>query len=213
MSLFGFAEATSVAAWTAVTLVCLPLNLMHSKSAELRINSPAMPKWVPRLGIQFSLWLVIGACWVVAMFYLTKVSVGDSWQLITGVALFLAHALLVRAWNNLFWKLHMPRGAFMTGMLVLLTAIGLIICSFVNQTNAQSLYLIPGIIFSIYTAFILANLVGNYMYLPKTKKHHHHKSHHHQKEQQEDDDYVMMPEERGRGRGGDDGMVVHIPRR
>jgi tryptophan-rich sensory protein len=204
MSLFGFDQATSVAAWTAVALVCLPLSIIHSKRANTFYTNPEhMPSFAPRLGMHFVMWIIIGACWVVSMFYLTLVSVADSWQLITAMVLFLVHAILFKTWHMLFWKMNKARAAFVTGWLVVLTAVGLVICSFVDQTNAQRLYLIPGIIFSIYTGILLLNLLGNYYYIKKK----HHSSR--RREEFEDAMYeeaVDIPQRRGNA-------VTHYARR
>ena len=214
MSLFGFAEATSVAAWTAVTLVCLPLSLLYSKSAELRLSSPTMPSWIPRANVQFGGWFFIGAGWVVGMFYLTKIAAGDSWQLIVGISMFLFHALLVRTGSVLFWKMNKPKESLMVGVFALLSSGMLTAASFsiaiTDTTNF--LYFIPGFIFGIYTlCVVLPAVVANWNYTKKHSPKNHNKDHHHHHHKEHDDDYVVMPEER---RGREDGTVVHhIPRR
>lgn len=177
MSLFGFAEATSIAAWAAVAVTCLPFHYMHGKKSEAIMEHPLRPTIMPNLGTQFVVWLVVGALWVIAMFYLTKVSAPDSWQLITGMVLFLTHALLTRAWHMLFWRTDYKRASFGIGWLVLLTAIGLSICSGVEQTDPGKLYLIPTIIFAVYSGLIFLKLYSNYWYI---KKHHHKKHDHHE---------------------------------
>lgn len=163
---FGFTQATSIAAWTAVTLITLPFSLLHSKAA----TQNAIGRLFPRLlGGLFTLWMLIGAGWVVSMYYLTLDSVADSWQLITGVVLFLVHAVILKFTNVMLWKFHRPGAASLMTLLLIGTGVGLICCSFIGQT-----LLVPGIIFIVYTAFLFLHMVGtvwHFMRLKWMKKH------------------------------------------
>ncbi len=188
MASFGFDQATSVAAWTAVTLITLPLGLLSSKAAVMQLASPMTPRYMPILGVIFSMWMIIGAAWVVAMYYLTSISGGDSWQLIAGVVFFLVHAVLVKLGNVFFWKLHYPRTAFSLTFIAFLCVIGLICCSFINQTNSN--YLIPGIIFIVYAVFLFLHMWSNSYYF-KMRKH----SRKHQSNPRDEFDYQQPQEE------------------
>ena len=136
MVVFGFQEATAVAALGAFVFVQLSDTMMKSTGRRMRYYKVHKPSWAPP-GIAFPIvWTILYCALTLGAFYFLQNTVPDSWQYIVGFIMFMIHVIANKLWSITFWNLQNPTAALgiIVGVLIP-TALVWLIVSIVNQVG------------------------------------------------------------------------------
>lgn len=149
-AIFGFNEVASIAAWTVIVFTQFSKQGGRKDQDWYQDNKPS---WSPPASWFPVIWMLLYSALVTAMFYFTKNTEPDSWNLIVGVVLFIFHMYWNKMWSVYFWEMNDPQGAlYILIYHMLLSAIGLMVVFIVNQT---ALFWVPVMLLSIYLAWLV----------------------------------------------------------
>lgn len=148
--IFGFNEVAAIAAWSVIVFTQFSKQGGRKDKKWYQDNKPS---WSPPASWFPIIWMIMYSALVTAMFYFTKYTQPDSWNLIVGVVLFIFHMYWNKMWSVYFWEMDDPQGALYILMYhMILSAAGLMVTFIVNQTG---LYWVPVMLLSIYSAWLL----------------------------------------------------------
>lgn len=158
---FGFIECVAVVAWA--TLIFWQWT-SYTSMKSTKWYTDKKPGWMPPSWVFPLAWTLLYSALTIMMFYFTKETAADSWQLIVGFVLFLVHIALNKEWSVAFWDRKNLNQAFwilLVGMLP--TSLVLYVPFVVNQTS--ELYYVPVIMVTIYNAWLIYAAFLNYHWL------------------------------------------------
>lgn len=153
MSIFGFPQATAVAAWTAVGGFQVGGGASAGGFHQTYLDNA--PMWATEFAIACS--YIMGSIVLgVTGFYFTYVTTPDSWQLILGLIMLLVHMMLRKLWHPLLFHggVKCARSAMNLSFWMFLTAVGFVCAAWINANN--SLWWVPLVTFAVYLIFFWA---------------------------------------------------------
>lgn len=150
--IFGFNQVYALAGWAALTFLQLSDKMPSSSKDRKSWYDENKPSWaVPGYMFPF-VWTLMYSALTIAMYYFTRNVQPDSWNIITGVTLYIFHILCNKLWSVAFWNMRSP---FYAGLILLfptiLSACGLVVAFIVNQSG---LFWVPVMCLSIYVAWL-----------------------------------------------------------
>lgn len=162
MPIFGFTEAAAAVAWGVFTFY--QFSSMTNVRSEYERDRP---RWAPPGWVFPLVWTLLYAALSVGIFYFTQVCAPDSWQLIVGVVAYIFNIVCNKMWSYLFWDLRRRTAAMNVLIFCMLpSCAALIVASSVGQ-QSDGLYLVPLIVFAVYTAWLVYALVLNIYWATK----------------------------------------------
>lgn len=158
---FGYIDATAIAAWAALVF-WQPSLRSDPRDMYKRRPSFAPPAWIFPL-----VWTILYAMLTVAIFFFTKYTPTDSWQLITGTVVFVIHIFVNKWWGVVFWDWKRPGVALflLVGIMLPTIVFFLVLCCL----NTEFFY-VPVIMCGIYIVWLLFATVLNVYYVRRTMK-------------------------------------------
>lgn len=154
-AIFGFNEATAVAAFSAIcmwaTFVLPSHKFVRKMKVEESMEKPKTRNSVWNLVLMWFRWswLLETALLTVTIYYFAKNTPADSWNIIAGTVLFFAYLVGIKGRNMLFWNMYSPYMATMAGAsLPFIAGVGFYISMLVH--NLRGLWIVPLVTFSVH---------------------------------------------------------------
>lgn len=148
MSIFGFQEATAVAAFGAFVFS----QILRSFPKNNKWYKQEKPTWAPNAVVFPIVWTILYAGLTLTAFYFFTNTPPDSWQFIVGFVMFFVHVIANKMWSVVFWKYKNPSLAFSIILLLIATAVVWLVASIVGQTG---LYYVPVIVIPVMITWLL----------------------------------------------------------
>lgn len=162
-AVFGFNQVASIAAWSV--LVFWQFSKRTGGTKDKSWYEDNKPWYGPPAAAFPIVWTLLYAALVVAMFYFTQNTPADSWQLITGVVLFIFHIYWNKMWSVYFWDMNDPDTALNVLLFpMLISGIALMIVFIVNQTG---LFWVSVMLLGVYLLWLLYATVLNIYWVDK----------------------------------------------
>lgn len=161
--MFSFTECYISVAWA--TLVFWQWA-SYTAATGTRVYSTNRPRWMPPTWVFPVAWTLLYTALTIMMYFFTRDTAADSWQLALGFALFVFHIACNKEWSVAFWSKGKegPSQAFFILMVLMLpTSLALYFPFIIN--NQTELYYVPVIMVSVYNAWLLYAAVLNYYWM------------------------------------------------
>lgn len=158
MSIFGFNEASAIAAWGTFVFWQPSTSTYTPGTSWFQSKKKRKEEWEKMYGedgrgSRWLQWLVLLLMPVltttilypaltVFIFYFTQITPADTWQLITGVAVFMVHMMADKMWYMAFYQQRRFGAALIFVIIQVLTAGALYACLFTNPAGTL-LFWIP----------------------------------------------------------------------
>lgn len=151
--IFGFSEATAVAALGAFVFVQISQTVLKRNGKRMMYYLENRPKSSPPSYVFPIMWTILYVALTLGAFYFFQNTPANSWQFIVGFTMFMIHVIFNKLWSVAFWDARNPSGALgiLVGVLIP-TAVVYLVASIIGQTG---LYYVNVIMVSIMLAWLL----------------------------------------------------------
>jgi len=149
-TIFGFNDAWPIMAWSIFTFWQLS---SYTQTKGRKWYDDNRPDWALPGYLFPIIWFVLYSACTVAIYYFTKHTQPDSWNIILGVVMYMIHMAANKFWSVLFWDMNDPESAVNILVFVMIpTGIALMVSFIINQTG---IFWVPVMLLSIYIAWLV----------------------------------------------------------
>ncbi len=168
--IFGFQEATAVAALGALVFVQIAQTMMKQRGKKNKYYEDHKPHFAPPNYVFPIVWSILYVALTIGAFYFLQNTVPDTWQYILGFVMFMIHIVFNKLWSVVFWDFKNPSAALgiLLGVLIP-TGIVWLVASIVNQTG---LYYVNVIMLCLMIPWLLFAAALNASFAKKFERHH-----------------------------------------
>lgn len=159
---FGFIECVAISAW--IPLIFMQWSRFSSMGDQSWYKSKKQ-RWMPPAWLFPVAWTLLYAALVIMMIFFTKNTLPDSWQLITGMVLFLFHIYWNKEWSVAFWDRNSPKEAFWILVVLMLPTSLVLYVPFIVENQDAAFYYVPVIMVTLYNAWLFFASVLNFYWL------------------------------------------------
>lgn len=158
---FGFIECYAIIAWSVLVFFQWTA---YNAGSDRSWYTKKKQSWMPPGWVFPIAWTLLYSALVIMMFYFTLNTPADSWQIITGLVLFLVNIYFNKEWSVAFWDRQNPSAAFYILFLGMLPTSLALYFPFILG-NTVGLYYVPVIMVTLYNAWCVYALVLNYYWI------------------------------------------------
>lgn len=147
--IFGFHQVAAVAAWAALTFMQLSQRTSMKNKDWYDLERPmwALPGYVfPWV------WTLMYSALTIAMYYFTRNTKPDSWNIITAVTLYIFHIMCNKLWSVYFWDMNDPETALNILVFPMMLSASGLMCAFI--IGQSGLFWIPVMCLGIYALWL-----------------------------------------------------------